>query len=106
MENMDSNGQRQILGRDLQRVTLAHGLPAGGHWFWTQAPMLNHIKKHGGVSLSWEKTGKNAHLFTVYDRQRKFYDNLLKLPAGKRYMYELIRVGSVYRNYASQTSRV
>ena len=100
MENMDSNDQRQILGRDLQRETLAHGLPDGGHWFWKQTPMLNHIKKHGGVSLSWEKTGKSARLFAVYDSQRDFYENLLKLPAGKRYAYELIRVGSVCRNYA------
>ena len=65
MENMNSKDQRPILGRDLQRATLAHGLPAGGHWFWKQTPMLKHIEEHGGVSLSWEKTVKGTRFFAV-----------------------------------------
>ena len=61
--------------------------------------MLKHMEEHGGVSLAWQSSA-NGYLYAVYDSQRDFYENLLKLPAGKRYMYELIRVGSVCRNYA------
>jgi hypothetical protein len=100
MENMNSKDQRPISGWALQRETIAHGLPAGGHWFWTQDPMLKHVKEHGGVALSWEKTVNGTRFFAVYDDLRDFYKNLLKLPAGERYAYELIRVGSVCRNYA------
>ncbi len=52
----------------------------------------------GGVSLVWQSS-VNGYLYVVYDSQCDFYENLLKLPPGKRYMYELIRVGSVCRNY-------
>ena len=55
--------------------------------------MLKHMEEHGGVSLAWQSS-VNGYLYAVYDSQRDFYENLLKLPAGKRYAYELIRIGS------------
>jgi hypothetical protein len=91
MENMNSKDQRPISGWDLQKATRDYGLTAGGHWFWRQLPMLKHMEEHGGVSLAWQSS-VNGYLYAVYDSQRDLYENLLKLPAGKRYMYELIRV--------------
>ena len=61
--------------------------------------MLKHIEEHGGVSLAWQSS-VNGYLYAVYDSQRVFYKNLLKLPAGKRYAFELIRTDKACRNYA------
>ncbi len=61
--------------------------------------MLKRMEEHGGVSLAWQSS-VNGYLYAVYDSQRDFYENLLKLPAGKRYAFELIRTDKACRNYA------
>ena len=99
METMDSNDQRPISGRDLQQATHRHGIPAGGDWFWKQDGMLKHMQTHGGVSLAWQKSDKKF-MYAVYDSQHDLYMNLLKLSAGTRYAYELIRTDKACRNYA------
>jgi hypothetical protein len=83
METMDSIDQRPISGRDLQKATRIQGLPTGGDWFWKQLHMLNHIEENGGVSLAWQKISRK-YMYAVYGSQRDLYENLLKLPAGKR----------------------
>jgi hypothetical protein len=82
METMTLDDPRPISGRNLQKATRIHGLPAGGHWFWKQIHMLNHIEENGGVSLAWQKTNRK-YMYAVYGSQRDLYENLLKLPAGK-----------------------
>ncbi len=51
--------------------------------------MLKQMEGHGGVSLAWQSS-VNGYLYAVYDSQCDFYENLLKLPAGKRYSYEIV----------------
>jgi len=99
METMIIDDPRPISGRDLQKATRIQGLPTGGDWFWKQPHMLDHIEENGGVSLAWQKINRR-YMYAVYSSQRDLYDNMRKLPAGKRYAYELIRIGSVCRNYA------
>ena len=52
--------------------------------------------------MAWDKEShtKGAKMFAVYASVEDLYTDLLKLPEGKRYAYEVIRECSPCRNYA------
>ena len=91
-------------GTELEDARRKHGLPPAGTWFWTQAPALEHARQAdglGSVTVAWDKdSNKGSKMYGVYASAEELYANMLHLPAGERYAYEVIDEGSSCRNYA------
>ena len=89
---------------ELDRARRVHGIPAGGSWWYTQAPMLKHLQSAdapSGIAVAWDKQGAEAKkMYGFYDSADDLYANLEQLPAGKWYSYEVIRERTPCRNYA------